>query len=313
MLLSLHNHLQSVIFYLKNNGRRQTELFIIYFKGSEPMDWVDRTNRVIDYVENNLGGEISEKEISRITACSFTLFQGSFTQITGITLSEYIRRRKLTCAAHDIQNTHEKIIDIALKYGYQSADAFSVAFKRLHGITPREAKKSGVKLTFYCRLHFALTIEGVDKMDYTTVERSPFKVIGVRRTTPYGGGTWAIVKSDGSNEAVKELSGRFFDLGLCFGFGEDGSNDYMCGIEWDEEDVPEFESFQYPSATWLKFEAKGTISGQTLGGVWKRINDEFLPQSKYKKSGLPTIEKYVAWDDAKDTCNVEIWIPVTMK
>ncbi len=277
------------------------------------MDWVDRMNNAIDYVESNLSCEINEKEIGKITACSFSLFQGSFTQISGITLSEYIRRRRLTCAAHDIQNTDGKIIDIALKYGYQSADAFSVAFKRLHGVTPKDARRSGVKLTFYCRLRFALTIEGVDKMDYTTIERVSFKVIGVRRTTPYGGGTWAIVKSNGSNEAVKELSDHFFDLGLCFGFGEDGSNDYMCGIEWDKKDAAGFESFEYPAATWLKFEAKGTISGQTLGSVWKRINDEFLPQSKYKKSGLPTIEKYVAWDEAEDICNVEVWIPVAMK
>lgn len=277
------------------------------------MDWVDRMNSVIDYVENNLSHEIDEKEISKITACSFNLFQGSFTQITGIPLSEYVRRRKLTCAAHDIQNTGGKIIDIALKYGYQSEDAFRVAFKRLHGVTPTEVRKAGVKLTFYCRLHFALTIEGVDKMDYTTIEKGPFKVIGIRRTTPYGGGTWAVVKSDGSNEAINELSGHFFDMGLCFGFGEDGSNDYMCGIEWNAEDVPGFDSFNYPTAPWIKFEAKGTISGNTLISVWKRINEEFLPQSKYKKSGLPTIEKYVVWDEAKDICNVEIWIPVAIK
>ena len=85
------------------------------------------------------------------------------------------------------------------------------------------------------------------------------------------------------------------------------------GFEWCKEDVPGFEWFDYPAATWLKFEAKGTISGQTLGGVWQRINHEFLPQSKYKKSGLPTIEKYVAWDDAADICDVEIWLPVTKK
>lgn len=277
------------------------------------MDWVDRMNSVIDYVEEHHNSEIDEKEISKIAACSFSLFQGSFTQITGIAFSEYIRRRKLTCAAHELQNTDKKIIDIALKYGYQSADAFSVAFKRLHGVTPMDARKSFVKLTFYCRLSFALTIKGVDKMDYTTIERTPFKVIGIRRTTPYGAGTWAIVKSDGSNEAIKELSGHFYDLGLCFGFKEDGSNDYMCGIEWEKEDVKGLDSFKYPAATWLKFEAKGEISNQVLGSVWQRINNEFLPQSKYKKSGLPTIEKYVVWDEAADVCNVEIWIPVAIK
>lgn len=277
------------------------------------MDWVDRMNQAIDYVEEHLADEIDEKEICKIMACSFSMFQGSFTQITSVPLSEYIRRRKLTCAAYELQNTEEKVIDIALKYGYQSADAFCVAFKRLHGVTPMDARKLCTTLTFYCRISFTLKIEGVDKMDYTTIEREPFRVIGIRRTTPYGGGTWAIVKSDGSNEAMKELSGHFYDLGLCFGFGKDGSNDYMCAVEWEKEDVAGLDSFMYPAATWLKFEAKGTISGQILGSLWHRINNEFLPQSKYKKSGLPTIEKYVLWDESTDTCNVEIWVPVTVK
>lgn len=277
------------------------------------MDWVERMNHAIDYIEKNLSCEVDEKEICRIMACSFAMFQGTFTQITGIPLSEYIRRRKLTCAAYDLQNTQQKVIDIAMKYGYQSADAFSVAFKRLHHVSPADVRKPGIKLTFYCRLHFALKIEGVDKMDYTVIERAPFKVIGVRRTTPYGGGTWAVVKSDGSNEAIKERCGYFYDLGLCFGFGEDGSNDYMCAVEWNKAEVEGLESFRYPAATWLKFEASGTVSGQTLGNVWQRINHEFLPQSKYRKSGLPTIEKYVSWDEAADTCFVEIWIPVAAK
>lgn len=277
------------------------------------MDWVDRMNEAVDYIEDHLNNEIDSDEISRIMACPFSIFQRSFIQITGIPLSEYIRRRRLTCAAYELQNTDDKVIDIALKYSYESSDAFSVAFKHLHGVTPSMARKNNVKLTFYCRLYFALTIKGVDKMDYKLIAREPFKVIGRRRTTPYGGGTWAIVKSDGSAESMKELSGHICDLGLCFGFGEDGSNDYMCGIEWEKEDIPEFESYTYPSATWLIFETSGKISENVLNHVWQRINHEFLPQSKYKKSGLPTIEKYVLWDDAADICKVEILIPVAMK
>ncbi|MFT4146499.1 MAG: helix-turn-helix domain-containing protein [Mobilitalea sp.] len=277
------------------------------------MDWVNRMNRAIDYIEENLTGEIDDNKICHIMGCSFLAFQSAFTQITGISLSEYIRRRKLTCVAYELQNTDQKVIDIALKYGYKSADAFSVAFKRLHGVTPLDSRKFNVTLTFYCRINLSLTIKGVDKMDYTTFERVPFRVIGIRRTTPYGGGTWAIVKGDGSNEAIKELAGHFYDLGLCFGFGEDGSNDYMCAVEWNKEDIDELDSYEYPAATWLKFEAKGTITGNTLGNVWQRINNEFLPQSKYQKSGLPTIEKYVIWDEAMDRCDVEIWIPVAIK
>lgn len=277
------------------------------------MDWADRMNEAIDYVESHLNSEIDPEEISRILACPFAAFQRSFIQITGVPLSEYIRCRKLSRAAYDLQNTDDKVIDIALKYGYESSDAFSVAFKRLHGVTPAVARKTDVKLTFYCRLSFALTIKGVYKMDYKLVKRTPFKVIEKRRTTPFGGGTWAIVKGDGSAEKMRELSGHLCDLGLCFGFGEDGSNDYMCGVEWDNEDIPEFESYIYPAATWLIFEANGAISEQVLNNTWQRINHEFLPQSKYKKSGLPTIEKYIRWDDAADICKVEIWIPVAIK
>lgn len=277
------------------------------------MDWVDRMNEAINYVENHLNSEIDSEDIEKIVACPFTIFQRSFNQITGFSLSEYIRYRKLTCAAYDLQNTDNKVIDIALKYGYESSDAFSVAFKRLHGVTPSVVRKNNVKLTFYCRLYFTLTIKGVNKMDYKIINRKSFKVIGRRRTTPYGAGTWAIIKNDGSAEAMKQLSGHMCDLGLCFGFGEDGSNDYMCGIEWDKEDIPEFESYIYPDATWLIFEADGKISEQVLNSVWQRINHEFLPQSKYRKSGLPTIEKYILWDDVADISKVEIWIPVAIK
>ncbi|MFD3449921.1 helix-turn-helix domain-containing protein [Microbacteriaceae bacterium 4G12] len=277
------------------------------------MDWVNRMNEAIDYVESHLKSEIDSNEISRIMACPFTTFQRSFIQITGIPLSEYIRCRKLTCAAHELQNTNNKVIDIALKYGYKSSDAFSVAFKHLHGIAPSMVRKNDVKLTFYCRLSFALTIKGVDKMDYKIINRESFKVIGRRRTTPYGAGTWAVVNSDGSAETMKELSGHLCDLGLCFGFGEDGSNDYMCGIEWGKEDIPGLESYIYPATTWLAFEASGKISEKVLIQLWQRINQEFLPQSKYRKSGLPTIEKFVLWDEIADNCKIEIWIPVAMK
>ena len=279
------------------------------------MNWVERINAVIDYIEECIGKaeQIDEAAISKIAACSFGLFQGSFSQMSGISLSEYVRRRKLTLAAYDLQNTKAKVIDVALKYGYQSADAFSVAFKRLHGISPMESKKNNIRLTFYCRVHFALTIKGVDKMDYTIIDRGAFNVAGIRRTTPYGGGTWAIVKSDGSNDNAKELFGKFYDLGLCFGFSDDGSNDYMCAVEYDSKLPDGLDSFSYPAAIWLKFEARGSITDNTLGSIWQRINNEFLPQSKYKKSELPTIEKYVSWDEAVNICCVEIWIPVELK
>ena len=149
-------------------------------------------------------------------------------------------------------------------------------------------------------------------MNYTIVEKESFGVLGIRRIVPYGGGTWAIVNTDGSTERIKALSGRFFDLGLCFGFQPDGSDDYMCAVEWDGGDVEGFDRFTYPAATWLIFEAKGKISDNVLNETWSRINEEFLPGSKYEKC-TATIERYVVWNEAEDLCTVEIWIPVEIK
>lgn len=276
------------------------------------MNWIERMNLVMDYVELHLCDEISESEIAKIAACTYSLFSSTFSQITSISFSEYVRRRKLTCAAYDLQNTNEKIIDIALKYGYQSADSFRVAFKNLHHVSPATVRKNNVRLTFYCRLYFEVKMKGVERMEYIIAEKDAFKVLGIRKITPYGGGTWAIVKSDGSNDRIKKISGQFFDLGLCFGFGADGSDDYMCAVEWTGDEVEGFEIFTYPPAIWLIFEAKGKISDNILGNMWNRINNEFLPNSSYRKC-MATIEKYKNWNEAEDYCHVEIWIPVERK
>lgn len=123
------------------------------------MDWVERLNQAVGYIDKNLEGEISYDEISRITVSPIALFQRFFVLATnGITLAEYIRRRKLTCALIDLQNTDAKVIDIAYKYGYESSDTFCVAFKRLYGITPSQAKNTETNLKHYDRIYFTLTV-----------------------------------------------------------------------------------------------------------------------------------------------------------
>jgi len=274
------------------------------------MEWVDRMNRTIDYLEDHLGDAIDPEAISRIMACPYSVFQRSFAPVTGIQLSEYLRRRRLTCAAYDLRNTDQRVLDIAVKYGYDSADAFAVAFKRMHGITPQEARRPETSLKFYARLTFTVMITGVQEMDYRVIEKQAFRVLGIRRTTPHGGGTWEIVKADGTADKLRAISGQPCDLGLCFGFDSEGNNDYLCGIEYDGETLPGFDAYEYPAATWLVFTARGAISGGVLGQAWKRIYGEFMPQSEYRQQDLPTIEKYLAWDEAIDVCQVEIMLPV---
>lgn len=274
------------------------------------MKWVDRMNQVVDYLEEHLTDEIDPVEISRIMACPYSVFQRSFAPVTGIQLSEYIRRRRLSCAAYELQNTDLRVLDVAVKYGYDSADAFASAFKRMHGINPQEARSSDAVLKFYTRLTFTFMVTGVREMNYRVLSKEAFDVLGIRRTTPYGGGTWAIVKTDGTAQRLQAIGGHPCDLGLCFGFDQEGNNDYMCGIEYAGKDMEGFDRYQCPSATWLVFTAKGTISGGVLGQTWKRIYGEFMPQSEYKQMELPTIEQYIVWDEAADACHVDIFIPV---
>ncbi len=274
------------------------------------MEWVERMNRMIGYIEENLDGEIDTDELSRLFLTPYAVIQRMFVPMTGIPLSEYVRRRRLSVAAQNLRETDMRVLDVAVKYGYESADAFSAAFRRLHGVSPQEARKPDVRLTFCPRMVFSMTITGGTEMNYKVVERDAFTVVGVRRTTPEAGGTWGIVKADGSFERLAALTKDFgLGLGLCFGFDAQGNNDYMCGVEY-AGDPAAFEPFSYPRTTFLVFPAAGAISEGALGKAWKRVYGEFMPQSAYTQIDLPTIERYLLWDAEADRFEVEIMIPV---
>lgn len=148
-------------------------------------------------------------------------------------------------------------------------------------------------------------------VNYQIIDKSAFKVAGVRRITPYAGGTWGIVKSDGSMNKMFQIAGEQAEfLGLCFGFDEEGNNDYMVGFVYSGNDPENYDIFCYPHGKWLIVEATGTISNNSLGKTWEQVYHVFLPQSGYKQKDLPTFERYIIWDDAKNICKVEIGIPL---
>ena len=142
------------------------------------MDWIQRMNLVLDYIENNLDGEIEENKIAELSASPKGMFQRIFSALTDMSLSEYIRKRRLTQAAFDIRNTDEKIIDIAVKYGYNSADTFSFAFKNFHGITPSDAKKPNVQIqSFYPLIfEFKLSVKGGNDMESRIIKNVDVKI-----------------------------------------------------------------------------------------------------------------------------------------
>ena len=143
------------------------------------MDWLDRMNNAMNYIETHLTEDISFDEIARIAFCSTYHFQRMFSFITDVPLSEYIRRRRLTLAAFELQTGNARVIDIALKYGYDSPKAFSRAFKNLHGILPTSARNDGVMLKAYPRMNFRITIKGETEMNYRIEKKEKFDIFGV--------------------------------------------------------------------------------------------------------------------------------------
>lgn len=143
-------------------------------KGEVDMDWLKRMNSVLDYIEDNLDGDIDDNKIAMLSATPKGVFQRVFVTITEMTLSEYTRKRRLTQAASDILNTDEKIIDIAVKYGYNSANAFCSAFKTFHGVTPSKMRLSSTQVQFFHRLFFTLTlsVKGGNNMQYHKIENA---------------------------------------------------------------------------------------------------------------------------------------------
>lgn len=148
------------------------------------MDWLDKMNAALRYIEENLTEDIDFAEVARLACCSQYHFTRMFAFIAGVTLSEYIRRRRLTLAAFELTDKNVRIIDVAIKYGYSSPDSFTRAFQSLHGVTPSEARNSGHSLKAYPPMTFHISIKGGSSMNYRIVEKEAFRIVGYKKRVP---------------------------------------------------------------------------------------------------------------------------------
>ena len=143
------------------------------------MEWLTRFSRVIDYIEDNLDAQISPDEAARLACCSAYYFQRMFSYITGISLAEYIRRRRMTAAAFDLQNGSAGITGIAEKYGYVSLTSFNRAFHSVHGVSPTAARRAGTPLNAYPRINLSISVNGGANMRYRVEQKDPIRFVGV--------------------------------------------------------------------------------------------------------------------------------------
>ncbi len=286
------------------------------------MDWLNTMKNAIQYMEDRLDGEIDVEEAARAACSSKFHFQRMFHMLTGVTIAEYVRRRRLTLAAQDLNSSSTKVIDVALKYGYDSPESFAKAFQKLHGITPSSAREPGVKLKAYPRLSFHIALIGAKDMNYKIVDKEEFEVIGklIRVSCRDGENLriipqfWKESHEQGLIRQMEELSDMSDSYGICMDFDSTQEEmSYMIAIDRIEGALPtDWVEKVIPTATWAVFESVGAMPN-AIQDVWQRIYSEWFPSMGYEHAGGPELEVYPAEDASDDNYRCEVWIPIKKK
>lgn len=289
------------------------------------MKYLDDMNRAMDYVEDNLHGKTDYEKIAQIACCSVYHFQRMFTFMTDITLSEYIRRRKMTMAAFELQRSNIKVVDLAFSYGYESPEAFTRAFQGIHGITPTAARSLGADIKAFARISFQISIKGASAMNYKIVEKEAFQVYGIEEVFETINGEnlkkipefWLeklsnnecakLVKSAGYPSVVNAVCGYRKMEGTKFPY-------MLCVMKTPLSDTTGYTVVDVPKATWAVFENEPHSIEETskelqeLGG---RIYTDWLPTANYKVDEGYDFEMY--YSDSNGKYHEEIWIRVISK
>ncbi|MHC5215836.1 AraC family transcriptional regulator [Enterococcus sp. LJL128] len=279
------------------------------------INWLDGMNKVVMYIENHLDEEIDYEELGKILGYSTYHMQRLFLMVAGVSISEYIRCRRLSKAAHEIISG-SSVTDTAYRYGYSSPTSFSRAFKAMHEVTPKDIKKGGVMVKAYPPLSFELSIKGANTLNYRIVQMDGFKVVGKKIHTTMENGMsyqelpkfWQQTQQSGEVPAILSLMDRE-PMGL-LGISDynpkldESTFDYYIGAATSKETPDGFFELTVPAATWAAFPHKLSLP-EEVQQFQKKIVTEWLPTSGYQFAFGPDIEVYGKEGD------METWIPVT--
>lgn len=282
------------------------------------MEWIERLNRAINYMEENIYDRIDLEEVAKIAGCSTYHFQRMFAYMADLPLSEYIRRRKMSLAAVDLQKDTNKVIDIGLKYGYDSPTAFNRAFKSVHGIAPSKAREEGVILKAFPPISFRITIKGDCEMNYRIEKKEAFRIIGIsmplekeiEKNFAIVPNMWQKAAYDGTiPKLASMMEGMPMGLLGVSSCNEEENWRYYIAVASQKKINAGLEECVIPASTWAIFSGEGSnISIQELE---KRIVTEWLPTSGYEYGNAADIEVYLNADP--ENAKYEVWIPVVKK
>lgn len=290
------------------------------------MDWIQGLQRALDYIEENITEPIDYAEAAKKAYSSSFHFQRVFSTICGYTLGDYIRFRRLSLAGSELAAENVKVIDVALKYGYDTPESFSRAFTRFHGVTPSEAK-NGAVLKSFSKLSVKLILNGGTTMDYRIENKEAFEVVVRKKrfpkqheiTTREISKFWGECSSDGTIPAICKYipEDNIFDkciIGISFG-AEAATGDFPYGIgaHYNGEKISEdyLTVEKIPAHTYAVFKCVGKMP-EAFQKVYKYICTEFFPASEYEPAGVE-IEAYPSDDTQNENFTCEIWIAVKKK
>lgn len=278
------------------------------------MEWVERLNQAMDYIEAHLTEEIDHAQLGRLACCSAYHFQRMFAYMAGVPLGEYIRRRRMSLAAVDLQNGDAKIVEVAQKYGYSSPTAFNRAFQSVHGIAPSAVRGKGVCVKSFPAITFSIAVKGGEAMDYRIETKDAFRIVGVsaplakeiEQNFMVVPTLWGQAVQDGT---LQRLAARMdaqpaglLGVSAC---GEEEPWRYWIAVA-STQAADGFEEYTVPAATWAIFYGEGT--NQSIQELEKRVVTEWLPTSGYEYGSAPDIEVYLNPDP--QNAKFEVWIPV---
>lgn len=286
------------------------------------MSWIESIQKAINYIEAHLQETITMEQIAQEVNVSVFHFQRTFSILTDMSIADYIRRRRLTLAAQELINTDIKIIDLAYKYGYDSPEAFTKAFRKQHHVTPSDARKQQGPLQSYNRLVIQVSLKGAEPMKYNIVEKDKFQVVGVKRTYNCQKGEnlqgiplfWDEVNRQGMDEQLFALNNGQIKgvLGVCVpdeNYKENSLIDYWIGTDHVGEAPENLQSIEVPASKWVVFEVHGPMP-HAMQNAWKQIFSEWFPSNPYEPAGTAELEVYTDEDPTSEDLYSEIWIPI---
>lgn len=270
-------------------------------------------NETIDYIESVLEDEIDEKRVAALSGYSYAMFSRLFSILTEMTLTEYIRSRRLSLAALTLRDSELKVIDIAMRYGYESADAFTNAFKNFHGYTPSDIRK-GKPFKIMSRLQLRLSVSGGRKMNAKVERKAAFTVAGIDRkniTAELCPSVWGELYDKYSHEQLAAL-GQGQSVGMTYDTCGPELINYVAGYMIDDLAKAQemgLDLLEIDEAEYAIIELKGSVP-ECIHEGWKYALEVFLPEHGYKHTGAPEFEYYYERDMESADYQMELWIPI---